>query len=128
MTSNELTERVIRAAIDVHRQLGPGLLESVYETCLAIEMRREHLRVRTEVPIPITYRGQPVAEEGFRIDLLVEDALVVELKSVEYLRPVHAKQVLTYLRLGGFHIGLLMNFHETQLIRGVRRIVDGLQG
>jgi GxxExxY protein len=126
MTTNELTGKVIRAAIEVHRVLGPGLLESVYEKCLAIELHRAHLHVRTEVAIPITYRGQAVTDEGFRVDLLVQDSLVVELKSVEYLQPVHAKQLLTYLRLGGFHIGLLINFHETQLARGIRRIIDGL--
>jgi GxxExxY protein len=117
-----LTERVIGAAIAVHRTVGPGMLESVYTACLCHEMRLRDLGFRREVHLPITYAGKTLAAH-LRIDLLVEDELVVELKSVERLTDLHRAQVISYLRLGGFHRGLLINFNVPRLVQGVVRIV-----
>src|SRR5271169_2798161 len=99
MELNELSSRIIGAGITVHKELGPGLLESVYHACLLIELRSLGLSMKSEVPVPIEYRGQKITKEGFVMDLLVEDTIIVELKSVEELHPVHEKQLLTYLRL-----------------------------
>lgn len=99
MEINQLSSRIIRAAINVHRKLGPGLLESVYQACLAIELGEMGLAVKTEVPIPIIFRGRKITDQGFQIDLLVEDLIVVELKSVDQVKDVHKKQLLTYLKL-----------------------------
>lgn len=99
MEINQLSSRIIRAAINVHRELGPGLLESVYQACLAIELGEMGLAVKTEVPIPIIFRGRKITDQGFQIDLLVEDLIVVELKSVDQVKDVHKKQLLTYLKL-----------------------------
>ena len=121
---NQLTHRVIGAAIRVHEETGPGLLECVYLRCMLIELRHLGLPAQAEVPVSITYRGEVVAEEGFRMDLLVDDTLVVELKSVEDVKPVHKKQLLTYLRLAGKPIGLLMNFNEVLLRDGITRVID----
>ncbi len=121
---NALTHKVIGAAIRVHEELGPGLLECVYLRCMLIELRHLGLSAQWEVPVPIVYRGEVVAEEGFRMDLLVDDTLVVELKSVEEVKPVHKKQLLTYLRLAGKPIGLLINFNEVLLKDGITRIID----
>ncbi len=99
MELNQLSSQIIKAAINVHKKLGPGLLESVYQSCMVIELRYMGIKVRYEVPLPIFYRGQRVHEEGFRLDLLVEDTIIVELKSVEKVQEVHKKQLLTYLRL-----------------------------
>ena len=96
---NQLTEKIIGAAIIVHKELGPGLLESVYQNCLLVELELSGLRVEKEVKLPVVYRGRQVTEDGFRLDLLVEDKIIIELKSVEKVQPVHAKQLLTYLRL-----------------------------
>ncbi len=121
---NALTHQVIGAAIRVHEELGPGLLEGVYLKCMRIELRHLGLAVQCEVPVPIVYRGEVVAEGGFRMDLLVDDTLIVELKSVEEVKPVHKKQLLTYLRLAGKPIGLLINFNEVLLKDGITRIID----
>ena len=99
MEINQLSSRIIRAAINVHRELGPGLLESVYQVCLAIELGEMALAVKTEVTIPIIFRGRKITDQGFQIDLLVEDLIVVELKSVDQVKAVHKKQLLTYLKL-----------------------------
>ena len=128
MSINDLTGRVIGAAIEVHRATGPGLLESAYEVCLAAELRSRGIRFRRQVPVPITYRGETL-ETGYRLDFLVEDELVVELKSVAVLAPIHTAQVLTYLKLGGYTIALLINFNTKYLGEGaIRRLVRGYAG
>lgn len=124
-TENELSKFILDAAFRVHTKTGPGLLETVYEVLLAHELRKQGLRVQRQVPIPIHY-DDLVFEEGFRADLLVEDIVIVELKSVEQLSRVHSKQVLTQLRLSERRLGLLINFGETQLKRGIERIANGL--
>jgi len=121
---NQLTSQIIKAGIAVHEELGPGLLESVYHRCMVIELESMGLAVESEVPVPIVYKGHSITEEGFRIDLLVEDTVVVELKSVETVQPAHKKQVLTYLRLAGKPIGLLLNFNVALLKDGIHRIID----
>ena len=119
-----LSRRIIGAAISVHRVLGPGLLESVYEACLAEELKRRGVPSLTQVKLPVTYKGLEV-REAFRIDILVADSIVVEVKAVAALKPVHRAQLLTYLRLSGHHLGLLLNFQETRLVDGIRRLVNG---
>ena len=114
----------IKNAIIVHNELGPGLLESVYQECLRIELEDMGLHVQKEVLVPVIYKGREITQDGFRIDLLVEDAVVVELKSVEEVKPVHKKQLLTYLRLTGKTIGLLINFNEVLLKSGITRIAN----
>lgn len=110
----------------LHRELGPGLLESVYEAILAKELTSRGLCVERQVPVPIIYNGVQL-DEGFRVDLMVERKLIVELKSVERLQPVHSKQLLTYLRLSGCRLGLLINFGENLLKDGLKRIANGLK-
>jgi GxxExxY protein len=124
MEQNQLSSKIIGAAITVHKELGPGLLESVYHSCLLIELRSLALGVMSEVPVPIEYRGQRITKEGFAIDLLVEDTIVVELKSVAELHPVHEKQLLTYLRLAKKPLGLLINFNVPVLKDGIRRVIN----
>lgn len=122
---NQLSSRVIEAAINVHKELGPGLLESVYAACLAIELREmEELKAEAGVPLPVSYRARKVSDEGFRLDFLVEDKVIVELKSVEKIQPVHKKQLLTYLRLANKPLGLLINFNESLLKDGITRIIN----
>jgi len=121
---NQLSSRVIVAAINVHDELGPGLLESVYAACLAIELKEMDLKVESEIPLPVFYHGQKISEEGFRLDLLVEDRIVVELKSVEKVQPIHKKQLLTYLRLARKPLGLLINFSESLLKNGITPIIN----
>ena len=104
--------------------IGAWPFESVYTTCLGIELQNMDLEVRSEVPLPVVYRGQNVTEEGFRLDLLVEDQVIVELKSVEKIQPIHQKQLLTYLRLANKPLGLLINFNETLLKDGITRIIN----
>jgi GxxExxY protein len=125
---NQLSSSIIKGAINVHKELGPGLLESVYRYCLAIELENMGLRIHSEVPVPICYRGQRVHEEGLRLDLLVEDTIVVELKSVEKVQDVHKKQLLTYLRLAKKPLGLLINFNEPLLRDGLTRIINAPEG
>ena len=126
MLLNELSSEIINAAIAVHKELGPGLLESVYLSCMILELLHRKLKVESEVPVPVFYRGVQVNDEGFRLDLLVEDAIVIELKSVEKIQAVHKKQLLTYLRLAKKPLGLLINFNETLLVDGITRIVNNL--
>jgi GxxExxY protein len=123
---NNLTGRIIGAAIEVHRNLGPGLLESVYQRCLEMELAANGMAVKSEVSIPVIYKGQTVSEDGFRADLVVEDQVVIELKSVEEVKPVHGKQLLTYLRLMDKQIGLLINFNVPSLKDGITRVVNHL--
>lgn len=118
----ELTRRVIGAAISVHRALGPGLLESAYEACLARELEIGGIPFARQVPLPLTYRGERV-DAGYRLDLLIQDSVVVEVKAVDSLQPIHTAQLLTYLRLSGLQVGLLMNFNVERLIDGVVRKV-----
>ena len=119
---DELSERVIGAAIRVHRELGPGLLESAYEACLAFELRESGLQVFTQVPLPVVYRGVKL-DCGYRLDFVVEGQLLIELKAVERLQPIHEAQILSYLKLSGIRLGLLMNFHSQLLKDGIKRIV-----
>ena len=119
-----LSNRVIGLAIDVHRQLGPGLLESAYEECLCFEFRQNGIAFARQVPLPVVYKDVKL-ECGYRLDILVENELIVEVKAVERLMPIHEAQMLTYLRLSGHKVGLLMNFHSVVLKDGLRRIVLG---
>jgi GxxExxY protein len=121
---NEITELIIGASIDVHRQLGPGLLESAYRECLFYELTKViGLSVKREIPMPIVYKEIKL-EQGYRMDLLVEDKVVIELKTVDFLTDVHKAQLLTYLKLGNYKLGLLINFNETLLKNGIKRIIN----
>lgn len=122
---NRITGEIVDAAIYVHRGLGPGLLESVYVTVLAYELRKRGLHVASQVPIPVTWESVHL-DIGFRADLIVEHQVVVEVKSVEAVAPVHAKQLLTYLRLSNRRVGLLINFNVELLKDGLSRVVNGL--
>jgi GxxExxY protein len=126
MQINEISGHIIDAAFHIHRELGPGLLEHAYQTVLAHELRSRGLEVECNRVVPIRYRGV-VLDEGFRADLIVLDQVVVELKSVEKLAPVHAKQLLTYLRLMDRRLGLLINFGESLLKDGIHRVANGLK-
>ncbi len=117
----ELTEKIIGCAIEVHRVLGPGLLESIYRECLIIELTRQGLRVDTELSLNLEYKGEPIRQR-LRLDLLVNTSVVVELKAVESLHPVHSAQVITYLKISGYPAGLLMNFNSTTLKAGLKRL------
>ena len=125
MELDDITGAIIDAAIKIHMDLGPGLLESVYEVVLARALQKRGLRVERQVPIRFEYDGV-VFEEGFRLDLLVEGKVIVELKSVEKTAPVHGKQLLTYLRLTRLQVGLLLNFGAATLKEGLHRIVNDL--
>ena len=125
MHENEISEKVIGAAIKVHRNLGPGLLESAYEECLYYELNKTSLRVEKQKPMPLIYEDVKL-DCGYRIDLMVENKLVVEIKSVEALNDVHLAQVLTYLKLSNCKLGLLINFNVSKLVSGIRRVVNKL--
>lgn len=122
---NKISNTVIGAAIEVHRHLGPGLLESAYRQCLAWELQQQKLAVEQEVAIPLKYKQLQV-ENGYRVDILVEHELIVELKSVDVLLPIHNAQLLTYLKLTGFRLGLLLNFKVDVMRNGIKRVVNGL--
>ncbi len=122
MTNNELTHQIIGAAIEVHRLLGPGLLESAYEECLCRELVLRNLRINRQLPVPVVYKDVKL-ECGYRLDLVVEDIVVVELKCIETFAPVHEAIMLTYLRLSGYPVGLLINFNVTVLKDGLKRYV-----
>ena len=124
VTENELTGRVIGAAIRVHKALGPGLLERVYAQCLRHELRKAEIAFEREVRLPIVYDGIRI-DTQVRVDLIVERRVVVELKAVPVLHPIHTAQLLTYLRLSGLRLGLLINFNVELLLQGVRRLVNG---
>jgi GxxExxY protein len=121
---DELSHAVIGIAIGVHRALGPGLLESAYELCLTHDLKEAGLRVASQVPVSICYRGL-VLDACYRLDLVVEDRLVLELKAVDQLLPLHRAQLLSYLRLSNYPVGLLMNFHVPVLRHGIHRFVHG---
>ena len=124
---NRITEIIIGAAIRVHRTLGPGLLESVYLACLAFELAEEGVGVETQRPIPVEYRGVRL-ECGFRADLIVEGAVIVEVKFLERLAPVHQAQMITYLRLSGCLVGLILNFNSRVMKDGIKRVVNNFPG
>ena len=123
---NRLTEKIIGAAIEVHKLLGPGLLESAYEQCLAHELSLADIRFERQVAVPVTYKSVPL-DCGYRVDFIVEKTVVVELKAVEDLQPIHQAQLLTYLKLGGWPIGLLINFNVPVLKKGIKRMVYNLR-
>ena len=125
MTENEIGDAIIASAMKVHSAVGPGLLESAYETCLLYELEKQGLPVRRQVSIPIRYEDLTI-DNGYRVDLLVGDRVVVELKSVEAILPVHRGQLLSYLRLGGFKLGYLLNFHVARMRDGIVRMANGL--
>ncbi len=121
---NQVSGAIVNAAMRVHSILGPGLLESAYDACLAHELRKRGFRVDTQVGLPVVYDGQKL-DLGYRIDLLVENLVIVEVKCVEAIHPVHEAQLLSYLRLSGKNVGLLINFYVAHLKDGITRMVDG---
>jgi len=123
MNENELSNMIIGCAIEVHKQLGPGLLESAYQECMYYELRQIGLNVQKEKPMPIVYKEVKL-DHGYRIDLLVEEKVVVEIKTVDAFNEVHTAQVLTYLKLGNYKLGLLLNFQTTMLKNGIKRIIN----
>ena len=125
MTENELSNKIIGLAIEVHTALGPGLLESAYKECLCFKIGKSGLYVEKEKPMPLIFEEVKL-ECGYRIDLLVEKKLVIELKSVEVLNDVHLAQTLTYMKLGSYKLGLLLNFNVFKLKDGIKRVVNGL--
>ena len=118
---NSLTERILGAAIEVHRHLGPGLLESAYESCLCHELFLRDLHFKRQAPIDVFYKGTRIAD-AYRLDILVEESVILELKTVETLLPIHQSQLLTYLRLTGYSTGLLINFMVPVLKKGIKRV------
>ncbi len=124
INENQIAEIIIDCSIKAHKELGPGLFESVYEKVLAYELMQRGLEVECQVPIQIKYLDM-VFEEGFRADLIVNDKVIIELKSIKHLEPVHSKQLLTYLKLSNIKLGLLMNFNEELLKDGIKRIING---
>jgi GxxExxY protein len=125
MAENEVAKQIVDAAYHVHTSLAPGLLESVYEMVLAYELEKRALRVVRQQPVPIVYQGTRI-EMGFRADLIVEDLVIVEIKSVEVVAPVHKKQLLTHLRLADKRMGLLINFNVALIKEGITRIANGM--
>ena len=121
---NRITENIIGAGIQVHRALGPGLLESAYEACLAFELAKRGLKVAQQKPLPLVYE-QVKLECGYRIDLLVEESVIVEIKSVDAVAPIHEAQIMSYFKLSGCKVGLLINFNVTVLKDGIHRFVNG---
>jgi GxxExxY protein len=125
MTENKISQLIIRSAIEVHRTLGPGLLESTYEACLIYELEQKGLTVYRQVPLPVIYKNIEL-EIGYRLDLLVENKVIIELKTVSEVQPIHKAQLISYLKLSGCKLGLLINFNEEKLVDGVCRIVNNL--
>ncbi len=123
MTENELSKIIIGCAIEVHKLLGPGLLESAYQECLYYELMQAGLKVQKEKPMPIVYKEVKL-DHGYRIDLLVEEKVVIEVKTVEAFTDVHTAQILTYLRLCNYKLGLLLNFQTTVLKNGIKRVIN----
>jgi GxxExxY protein len=122
---NQITEQIIGAAIEVHRALGPGLLESAYEACLAFELAQRDLKVERQKPLPLVYK-QVELDCGYRLDLFVEESVIVEIKAVDQLAPIHKAQLLSYLKLSDCRVGLLINFNVKLLKNGIRRVVNNL--
>jgi len=125
MTENEISEKIIGCAIEVHKSLGPGLLESAYLECLFYELQEVGLKVEKQKPLPLVYKEVKL-DVGYRIDLVVEGKVIIELKSVEALNEIHIAQVLTYLKLTGCKLGLLMNFNVLRVVEGIKRLVNNL--
>ena len=125
MDINELSSRIIGAAIEVHKTLGPGLLESAYEECLSHEFSFRNFSFERQKSLPLIYKGKKL-DCGFRLDLVVENAIILELKSCEKIEPIHKAQLLTYLKLSGLHLGLILNFNTTVMRDGIVRIVNEL--
>ena len=123
MNPNQITGIIVDAAMKVHTTLGPGLLESVYETCLIHELRKRGLKVVSQLPLPIIYDGITI-EAAYRLDLLVEDTVIVELKAVETLLPIHQAQLISYLKLSSKNLGLLINFNSVHLKSGIKRMIN----
>jgi len=119
---NKITGEIIRSAIEVHKNLGPGLLESAYQNCLIFELTEHNIDVQQEIPMPIVYKDIHL-DHGYRLDLLVEEKVVVEIKTVEAFTDVHTAQLLTYLKLDNYKLGLLINFHVTLLKNGIKRLI-----
>ena len=124
---NGITEEILGAAMAVHTELGPGLLESAYEACLVLEMTQRGLKVERQKPMPLRYRGHEL-DVGYRLDLLVEGEVIVEVKAVEAMAPVHGARLLSYLRLSGCQVGLLLNFNVKRLREGIKRVVNEFPG
>jgi GxxExxY protein len=124
MNGNQLTNEIIGSAIEVHRNLGPGLLESTYEECMAYELQERQLTIKRQIEIPVLYKGTQL-EQNYRIDLLVNNQVIIELKSVNKLEPVHDAQLLTYLKLANKRYGLLLNFNVPVMKQGIRRLLNG---
>ena len=124
MNLNYISSQIIQAAITVHKTLGPGLLESVYQKCMVIELKNMEMKIESEVDLPVIYQDHKITDLGFRVDLLVQSSVIVELKSVETVRPVHKKQLLTYLRLSKKELGLLIYFNEALLKQGISRVIN----
>lgn len=125
MTENEIATKIIGVSIDLHKKLGPGLLESVYESALAFDLKEAGLKVERQVPMPFIYKEVEL-ETGYKLDLLVERLVIIEIKSVEALAPVHFAQLLTYLKLSDLKLGLLINFNTKLLKEGIHRVVNNL--
>jgi len=125
MDINQISGKIIEAAMRVHSALGPGLLESAYEACLLHELRKLGLMVLSQVTLPLHYDGLSI-DAGYRIDLMVEDSVIVELKAVEKILPIHEAQILSYLKISNKQVGLLINFNVVHLKNGIKRIVNGL--
>ena len=125
MDIEPIAREIVDTAIRVHTRLGPGMLEGAYEACVEYELGKRSLRVRKQVPMPLHYDGLTL-DIGYRLDLLVEDAVVVELKSVQQLLPIHTAQLLSYLRAGDYRIGFLLNFHTVHMRDGIKRVVNRL--
>ena len=118
----ELSKQILDCAFEVHKELGPGLLESTYETCLMFELISNDLEVKHQYPLPVNYKGKKL-EYGYRIDLLVDSKIIIEIKSIDAVHPVHYAQVLTYLKLSGYRLGFLMNFNVKYLKDGIKRLI-----
>ena len=125
MIENEISNIIIGSSIEVHKQLGPGLLESAYQTCLSYELNSRSLQTIRELPMPVEYKEVKL-DHGYRIDILVENKVVIEVKAVEAITPVHEAQLLTYLKLGNYKLGLILNFHVSMMKNGIKRMVNNL--
>ena len=126
MDINELSKRIIGSAIEVHKLLGPGLLESAYEECLCHELRLQSLSFERQKPLPVKYKGFKL-DCGYRLDVVVEDTIILELKSCERIEPIHKAQLLTYLKLTRLNVGLLLNFNNVVMLDGIVRLVNKLK-
>ena len=125
MDENEIGERILGCALEVHRALGPGLLENAYEACLSFELAQAGIEHKRQLPLPIIYNGNRI-DLGYRLDLLVADLVVVEVKAIDQLTDVHRAQLLSYLKLGGYKLGYLLNFNVKMFKDGIRRLASGL--